>query len=78
MVHVADRPGVVRGTAVAVVLVLDLVGHVVEQGLDGTELAVGVVGHVSPLDHEHLVGVASAEGVTFRERVVGVHAGGHR
>ena len=74
LIHVADRPGVVSGTAVAVVLVLNLVGHVVEQGLNGTELTVGVVRHVSPLNHEHLVRVASLKGVG--RRGVGVDTGG--
>ena len=72
LVHVADRPGVVGGTAVAVILVLNLVGHVVEQGLNGTELSVGVVSHVAPFDNEHLVGVASLKGVG--RRGVGVDA----
>ena len=75
LIHVADRPGVVGGTAVAVVLVLNLVGHVVEQGLNGTELTVGVVRHVSPLNNEHLVRVATLEGVG--RRGVAVDAGGN-
>ena len=76
LVHVADRPGVVRGTAVAVVLVLNLVGHVVEQCLNGTELSVGVVRHVSPFNNEHLVRVASLKGVS--RGGVGVDALGDR
>ena len=75
LVHVADRPGVVRGATVAVVLVFNLVGDVVEQGLNGTELTVGVVRHVVPLNNEHLVGVASLKGVG--RRGVGVDARGN-
>jgi len=63
LVHVADRPGVVGGTTVAVVLELNLVGHVVEQSLNRTELTVGVVGSVSPFNDEDLVRVASLKGV---------------
>ena len=66
LVHVADRPGVVGGTTVGVVLELNLVGHVIEQGLNGTELSVGVVRQISPLHNEDLVGVAALKGVGRR------------
>ena len=66
LVHVSNRPRVVGGSTSAVVLVLNLVGHVVEQGLDGTKLTVGVVGHVVPLNHEHLGRVATLKGVGRR------------
>ena len=76
LVHVSNRPRVVGGAASAVVLVLDLVGDVVEQSLNGTELSVGVVSHVSPLNDEDLVGVAALEGVAFAGRAVRVDAAG--
>ena len=66
LVHVSNRPGVVRGSTTAVVLVLNLVGHVIEQGLNGTKLTVGVVGHVVPLNHKHLAWVATVKGVGRR------------
>jgi len=79
LVHVANRPRAVHGTAVGVVLVLNLVGHVVEQRLNGTLWAVGVVIRaVSPFHHEDLVGVASCEVERRRGVAVGTGAlGGH-
>ena len=76
LIHVSNRPGVVGGAASAVVFVLDLVGDIVKQSLNGTELSVGVVCHVSPLDDEHLVGVAALKRVAFTKRGVGVDAAG--
>ena len=76
LVHVSNGPRVVGGAASAVVLVFDLVGDIVEQSLNGTELSVGVVGHVSPLNNEHLVRIAPLERVAFTERGVGVNAAG--
>ena len=72
LIHVSNRPRLVVGSAIGVVLVLNLVGHVIEQGLNGTKFAVGVVGHVAPLNHEHLAWVATVKGVGRRS--VGVDA----
>ena len=75
LVHVTDGPRVVGRTAVGVVLELNFVGHVVEQGLNGTELSVGVVREISPFHHEDLGWVAALEGV--RGRGVHVDSRGH-
>ena len=79
LVHVTDRPRAVHSTAVGVVLVLNLVGHVVEQRLDGTLGTVGVVVRaVAPFHHEDLVGVTTGEVERRRGVAVGTGAlGGH-
>ena len=77
LIHVTDGPGVVGGSAVGIVLVLNLVGNVVEQRLNRAHRTVGVVVRaVSPFHNQHLAWVATSE--VKRRRRVGVGGGAHR
>ena len=61
LIHESNSCSIVRiGTSV-VVLELDFIGHVVEDGLVRTDVSCSVA-HVSPFDDEHLVRVTNTEG----------------
>ncbi len=60
LVHKSNSCSIVRDGTSVVVLELDFIGHVVEDGLVRTDVSCSVA-HVSPFDDEHLVWIADSE-----------------